>query len=586
MSLLKELERRNVIRVAVAYLAGAWLLIQVLETLFPIFDLQETAIRIVVIILAIGFLPAVVIAWTFQITPGGVVKDDGQHELPASASRRLDRAIIVALSIAVVLFAIHTFVLSPADPQKDEEKSIAIMPLDDLSPGADKGYLTLAVLDGLISSMQSVQDIRVISRGTVEELKRQNLSTREIAERLDVVHVLEGSLITSGDETRINVRVIVAEDDSQLFASVYTEPTEDTFGLIDKISADVSESLATYFDPALLQRQEVDPRAHELYLRARFLLNNLTEENNETAWQLLEETLRIQPDYSDALAERARAMLNYFDGTEIERTAAIRREVDKLVALDPDGLAALRWQGWIAMVWDNDYRTAAEYLERALEGDPTEPRTIRHAASLFSRIGDYDRAIEIANYVVQRDPACNVCVSALAYAYRRAGRHREAAEALEGILEWHPPSAAINWGTGVSWLIAGEPEKAITFFEGQPGSNELGYLMAIHDLGRQEEFEAGLARLIDQAESDTELAESVARIYAYTGDADNAFKYLDLMIAEMGPQSALQVKTDLYDNIKSDPRWGAFLRRNGAEDRDIEKINFNPRLPDELMEDV
>ena len=164
------------------------------------------------------------------------------------------------------------------------------------------------------------------------------------------------------------------------------------------------------------------------------------------------------------------------------------------------------------------------------------------------------------------------------------GRHREAAGKLEDLLQWVEPSADMFWSLGVTWLVAVEPATALGYFEqGGTGANELGRVLALHDLGRQEEFAAAFEAI----KADSQWSpESIARIAAWTGQNDLAFEYLEHMVDESGPAAAAGVDSDLYEPIKSDPRWPLFLERNGVIEEDLSHIQFNPLLPPEVVEEV
>jgi tetratricopeptide (TPR) repeat protein len=166
----------------------------------------------------------------------------------------------------------------------------------------------------------------------------------------------------------------------------------------------------------------------------------------------------------------------------------------------------------------------------------------------------------------------------MVFSLRSMGRHREAAERLETILDWHVPTHSTYWSLGVSWLVAGEPEKALTYFDAmdQAPWENLGRLLALHDLGRNAEFERDFARYRD---SSSDNPESIARIYAWTGQKDEAFEWLERMVERKGSEYAGRVKTDLYSKLKEDPRWSAFLERNGASNDVSEQISFQPTYP-------
>ena len=200
-------------------------------------------------------------------------------------------------------------------------------------------------------------------------------------------------------------------------------------------------------------------------------------------------------------------------------------------------------------------------------------------------LGRPDEAAALASYVVDRDPTCSICVNILMSTFRLAGRHREAAEVLEQMLDWRDGHPYLYWSLGVAWLVAGEPGKSLEYFEkAPPGNREMGRMMALHDLGRHDEFEAEFSKMLSDPE---QHPEGIARIAAWTGQNDLAFEYLERTIDREGPNFVQDIKrgADLYEPITSDPRWQAFLDRyDTVKEVDLSHIRFNPKLPAEVVE--
>jgi TolB-like protein len=236
MSLYAELKRRNVLRVGAAYVVTAWLIIQVVETIFPAFGFGDAAVRIATIVLAIGLVPALILAWAFELTPEGLKKDeDVDRTLPVSvkAGKRLDRMILVVLALALGYFAFDKFVLDPArDAALVEEatqqarsdalvesygdKSIAVLPFVNMSDDAGNEYFSDGISEELLNLLARIPDLRVIARTSSFAFKGKDLTAREIARELEVAHVLEGSVRKAGDRVRITAQLIEARSDTHL----------------------------------------------------------------------------------------------------------------------------------------------------------------------------------------------------------------------------------------------------------------------------------------------------------------------------------------------------------------------------------
>jgi adenylate cyclase len=594
-----ELRRRNVFRVGIAYLAVAWLVLQVAETLLPVYGFTDLAIRNLVVILVIGLLIALVLAWVFEWTPTGILKETaaGASAQPAGKNNtRLDQFIIVVLVIAIALFSVDKFVLDPArDAAKIEaasekaradalvesfgDKSIAVLAFADMSPGGDQEYFSDGIAEELLNLLATIRELRVISRSTAFTFKGSNASLKEIAEKLDVAYILEGSVRKAGDRVRVTAQLIDARTDTHLWSETYDRNLDDVFAIQDEISNSIVEELrVTLLDDGPTS-QRIDPRAYELYLKARHIVHTSNMSQLREAQSLLNEVLAIAPDYIPALNELARLYYRVpkTEGLSPEQnTAEIQALANRVIDIDPNGAAALIWQGWFAYM-RNDLQEAANYYEKAMRVDPNDTNLLRVLVSFLTTINRPDEAIALGKYLLLRDPACAVCISNLAFAYRVTGRHEESAQTLESLLTWRAPVAYHYWSLGVSWLGVGNPEKALAAFEQESVGNlgEMGALMALHDLGRNEEFEARFTRFRNEVGD----AESIARIYAWIGDNDKAYEWLDKMIAEEGPDLLEAIDTDLYAKIKSDPRWRLMRDKYGYFDTPVEAIDFTYSLP-------
>jgi TolB-like protein len=605
-SFIQELSRRNVFRVAIAYLAGAWLLIQVADTVLPKFGYTDAAVTNIIVVLAIGFLPAVVLAWVFQWTPEGIRRDaDVTPQPPPPTGKVFDRIIVTILALAVGYFAIDKFVI---DPSRDAEqiqtarqegrsdalvesfgdKSIAVLPFVNMSSDPEQEYFSDGISEELLNLLAQIPELRVISRSTAFTFKGKDIVISEVAKKLNVAHILEGSVRRSGNKVRITAQLIDARTDTHLWSETYDREMDGIFAIQDEIATKVVAELKLKLLGAVLKTEEIDPRAYELFLRGRHLLHKGDSGADEVeAASLLEKAIELQPNWVGANAELLRAYFRLRESLSDQREHYERlawAQLDQLFKIDKLGARAYGWLGGLTWMWRHDLPVAAGYIERASALDPYSLDLLRGISVYLSELQRYDEAIVVTEYVIARDPGCSTCVSQLAYCLRATGRHREAAVRLEAILEWQPPTVAVLWPLGVARLVAGEPEKALDAFEklGGPTGNGLaglGRVLALHDLGRMAEFEREFAEIRkDEATS----VESIARIYAWTGNNDQAFLWLERMVEQEGPESVAWVKTDLYAKLKPDPRWQAFLQKHGKSDEDLGRIVFNPVYPREI----
>jgi TolB-like protein len=251
MTLFAELKRRNVIRVAIAYLAVSWFLIQVVETILPVFGYSNAPIRIAIILLLIGFPSALIFSWVYELTPEGLRKEkdiDRAQSVAAHTGKKLDRAIIVVLALSLTYLAVDKFVLDPArDAQREEaaveqgrtealvdsygEHSIAVLPFVNMSDDAGNEYFSDGISEELLNLLAKIPDLRVISRSSSFTYKGKDLDIPSIAAQLSVALILEGSVRKAGDQVRITAQLIEAKSDAHLWSQTYDRELSNIFAI-------------------------------------------------------------------------------------------------------------------------------------------------------------------------------------------------------------------------------------------------------------------------------------------------------------------------------------------------------------------
>ncbi len=595
---IAELKRRNVSRTAITYVAAAWLLIEVADTTFPRFGIDDSAVRNVIVLLAIGFIPALVLSWFYELTSEGLKRDlatDGTNSSAPRTSKTADRIIVVMLLAAVGFLAIDNFVLDPArDAVRIEEateeartdavlssygeRSIAVLAFSDMSPARDQEYFSDGIAEELLNLLSTIKELRVISRSSAFSFKGSNATVPEIAEKLGVTYILEGSVRKSGNHIRVTAQLIDTRTDTHIWSENYDRKLDDVFAIQDEISGSIVKKLTSLLGGGP-SAQKIDLYAYEMYLKAQYIVHTANRSQLREAQSLLNEVLAITPDYIPAINALGRLyyLIPKTEGLSATQNAAeIRAIADRVVAIDPNGISSLIWQGWFAYL-DYDLQAAAGFYEKAMMLDPNNTSLLRVLIGFLVDIGRPDDAVVLSRYLLLRDPACAACIENLAYALRAAGNPQDSAKALESILAWHKPVAGFYWALGVSWLTAGDPQMALNTFnkETLEGNREMGAIMALYDLGRIEDFESRFTQFRDRENG----SEGVARIYAWIGDNDKAFEWLDKMIETNGPEMVGAINTDLYAKIKMDPRWQKLRSENGFEDKPFETINFTYSLP-------
>src|SRR5438046_3083678 len=272
-NLFSELKRRNVIRMAGLYLVGAWLVVQVAGTVLPMFGAPEWLPRTIVVLVAIGFVPAVIFSWVFQLTPEGLKREEDvapEHSITPQTARRMDRMIIVVLILALGYFAFDKFALAPpreaallakAQPHTaivpndsksiPNAKSIAVLAFENLSSDKENAYFTDGVQDEILTDLSRIADLKVISRASVMQYKSgASRNLREIGQQLGVAHVLEGSVQRAGNKVRVNAQLIDERNDAHLWAQTYDRELADVFAIQSEIAKTIAGELKAKISPS------------------------------------------------------------------------------------------------------------------------------------------------------------------------------------------------------------------------------------------------------------------------------------------------------------------------------------------------
>jgi TolB-like protein len=433
MSLYHELKRRNVLRVAIAYLAGSWLLIEVTETVFPLFGFDDTLARIVVILLAIGFPLFLLFSWVFEITPGGLKKEkdiDRTASVTHKTGKHLDRIIIVLLALALGYFALDKFVLEPArvsnlveeTAQQARSKalvesygdnSIAVLPFVNMSSDPEQEYFSDGVTEELLNLLSKIPNLRVTARTSSFFFKGKDMKVSKIAEALNVTHILEGSVRKAGSQVRITAQLIDTRSDTHLWSETYDRELENIFAIQDEISVAIVAALKERLGLEIAAIQSVttvaNTEAHDAYLRGRHLVVQRTATTISSAIREFERAVELDPDYALAHAELAMAilLLAYWEAdlTLSERIAQASPHAELGLALDPDLAEAhtaigflLRRQGL-----ENEEEAIAHY-EQAIRLNPGYALPYYWMALAMNAIGDYAGEYRSVEMALQLDP--------------------------------------------------------------------------------------------------------------------------------------------------------------------------------------
>ena len=439
MPILAELRRRNVLRMAAAYLAGSWLLLQIVETLLPAFDVDEIVLRYIVIALGIGLVPALAISWAFEWTPEGLKRDEGAappNEQSRTLARTWDRVIFLVMAFAVGFFAFDRFILQPqrdaalieaateAGAEMERSKapvipyeSIAVLPFTNMSADPANEYFSDGLTETLLHMLAQIADLKVAARTSAFAFKDKNVDVRAIATELGVAHILEGSVQKSNNRVRITAQLIRAEDGYHVWSKHYDRTLDDVFAIQDEIALSVSSSLGSTLlagsDGVVVGVFTENIDAYDIYLRALEQLALGTIESFGAAEELFAEALVIDPSFIDAKIGLVQSnFLRYHKGTsEFETTSVTSAQLlSEVLAVDPTHLVARQFDLRLRAVIANremdvdSYRDLMDELFLTFQEGQGDPMLRGDVARYLAANSRSDEALQLVQDALVLDP--------------------------------------------------------------------------------------------------------------------------------------------------------------------------------------
>jgi TolB-like protein len=636
LSLFAELQRRNVFRVAAAYLALGWVVVQATDILVPALKLPEGLISTVVWIGVVGFPFALLFAWAYELTPEGLKREhevDRNQSITQATGRRLDLITIALLIVALAVFAFdrlvprdappwggadiadaaplgeghasvdaaaspgrgqgpllqegNTRAQRPAPPDSNaaapDAKSIAVLPFVNMSSDKEQEYFSDGIAEELLNLLAKIPELKVAARTSSFSFKGKDTEIAEIARRLNVAHVLEGSVRKSGIRVRITAQLIRAADGYHLWSETWDRTLEDIFAVQDEIAAAVVSQMKITLLGKAPKSRATDPRAYPLFLRARQLAESGTAESLPEAERLFEQGLAIDPGYAEAWRKLA-AIANLRRGLGLlsaEESVRQQREyIARALAIDPEFGRAHDGLGFIAKNHDLDMAAAARHYTRALELDPTNLNILYNTAFMMAALGRMEQAIAIGEYVNQRDPLSPQGHADIAFAYILAGRLDESIATGRTALSLSPGYLGAWASIGLAMLLKGDARAALEAARQEPSEMlRLATLAPVHHaLGQAAESDAALAAL--SAGYERSAAYSIAAVFAWRGDNDRVFEWLDKALRYHDGNLDVLAWDPQFAKVHGDPRWPALLHAHGLAPEQLAAIAFDVKIPE------
>ena len=493
-----------------------------------------------------------------------------QHPVVRWDWKVLPAALLIGLALVVAVREVRT----PAD----DVIPIAVLPFHDTSDDGGQAYFADGLSEELMSLLTRIPRLRVAARDSSFAFHERDQDIREVAERLNVAHVLTGSVRRAGDRIRVIAQLVDARTGYQLWSDTYEKTLDDVFAIQDDIAGKVVGRLSVQLLGDAPVVRETDPRAYTLHLQARHVARQHTAEGFARAAELYRQVLEIDPEYLPAWTELAGvyfnmdglALLPHGEGMRLARDAAFRA-----LAVDPDYAPAHDRLGWIALHHDNDLTGAASHYRRALALAPADETVRSNAAVLAVGLGRLDEAILLLEESVARDPVSPVAHGNLANAYLLAGRLDAAERSVRRALTLSPRFAGGHYRLGRVLLAKGDPAGALAAVEEEPldGARLLGLALAHQSLGAAARSEAALEALKELWGD--RAAGNYAQAHALRGEIDLAFGWLERELEINGASAFMEYQWDpLFGALASDPRWDVLLERAGYSRAQRERIEF------------
>ena len=513
MSLVSELRRRNVFRVAAAYLVVGWLLTEVLTTILPTLGAPEWASRAVILIFAFGFIPAVVFSWFYELTPEGIKREEDvlrDDAIAVAGARKLDYVTVVGVVVLIVFVGLFSARQAGDDSALPRvavsEASVAVLPFANMSNDPDNEYFSDGLTETLLHMLAQVPDLKVAARTSSFAFRGQNIDVRDIAGRLGVAHVLEGSVQRAGDRVRITAQLIRASDGFHVWSEVYDRDLDDIFDTQDEIARRVGYALTR----SLLGAEETrvagvdtaDPDAYDLYLQARKARATYSYGGLKAAEDLLKGALLIDPDFLEAKTELAASYIHQFETGLMEPRQAIDEVlviIDQVLEERPDDLVAEATKVYISAINDvlaGDFQVlapAAARLEEIVAQVPGELQPRILLVRTYTGLQQNEKAIPVLEQALATDPYNPQILYELGTAHNRLQHWDEARAALAKSLEIEPRQPnAYNYLAQISQQQGDGVGYVSNFFkalEVDPEDHELPGLLAVflYELGLVEQ---------------------------------------------------------------------------------------------------
>jgi len=595
---LGELKRRNVLKVAVAYIVAGWALSQGIAQVFPVFDVPNWLIRLLVMLIILGLPVAVLFAWYFELTPEGIKRTAVADAMPASAKPKKHiwiYVVVIGAAASIGLFFLGRYSAQTPRSASDElrrdrqneptilQKSVAVLPFENLSRDPDNVYFTEGVQDEILTRLAKVADLKVISRTSTQHFKSAPEDLGEIAKRLGVMNILEGSVQRAGDQVRVNVQLINAMNDAHLWAETYDRKLIDIFSVESEIANAIAEALQaklTGTEKTSIARAPTEsPEAHELYLKGRHFWNRRTETDINKALEFFQQAIEKDPSYALAYAGVADCyslLPNYSNSPPKQYIDKAIPAAQRAIGLD-DSLAEAHTALANALGADLQFSASEMQFKRAFALNPNYASAHQWYGEVLQSLGRFDEAIAELHHARELDPLSLIINSVLASTFYSAGHDDEAWQQIKRTIDLDPNFGVAYWMRGQLYEGKGEFDQAIADYKKSESAvpsdqAEPAIACAYVRAGKRDEAEKILKQLLSESQHRFVSSYGLAEIQAIFGNKDEALRLLeqaydDRSIPIGGAGNGGPKIDNRFDSLRSDPRFEKFVAKFVGESK-------------------
>jgi len=575
---LAELKRRNVYKVAVAYIVACWALSQGIAQVLPVFDVPNWVVRFIVILIILGLPVALGLAWAFEITPEGIKRtEDVDVTQPHSFGGAWIYIAILGAVISVALFFLGRYTARESAGAAHTEsvtripqKSIAVLPL--LNESGDPGdeYFSDGLSEELIAALGQIRDLKVIGRSSSFRFKDRKEEPKTIGEKLGVRTLLEGTVRKQGDKVRIVAELINAADGTELWSRIFDRELKDIFAVQAEIAQAVAASLELTLlggkDRTAASASTKNVEAHNAYLQGHFYFARRNTEDYRKAISFFDQAIRLDPDYALAYAERSEAWTFIGDLSTEEKKqawAAAKRDAEKAVAVGPNLAEAHAALGWVRFFSEWKFAEGLAELNRARELAPANPTANDLLARVLIYVNQLAEAEKLARQAIEFEPLAYLARGNLARILLAEGKLDEADSEARKSAELQPTGAGNHRWQVVVAVLRGDGETALREAQLEPneGYHRFELALAYYARGDRAAADAALAEMV--ANDRNLLAYQIAEVYAWRGETDKAFEWLQISYDNHDTGLLSLLIDPLMRGLRGDPRYKDMVEKVG-----------------------